>query len=373
MQPDKQLELGRFNVGSLEWAFSRFMFRNIGGGGRRRLWEKLIKMMGNDVQLLSAIDEIRDRRIKSGAKGDPETVALGAWGKSLRNGLRLSSAIEGWASPEEVMLISAGEESGRMALAMQSTIKLMEAKRAILSAVFAGLAYPVVLMLLAFAVTYLFGFKIVPSFTQAVHSDDWTGLARALMVISSFAQHYLWMVAVVVAALVVAFFATLSRFDGPTRVMLDRYPPYSVYRILQGSTWLIAVSALVGAGMRVELALQQLSRHGSSWLANRIEEALAEMRCGLNMGEALNRTGYGFPDPEIIDDLCVYSSLSGFEAALKHMADEWLHESVRRIKAKMSIVFGVSILSVGLYIAFLVTAMMQMQLQMSDMLQKSIR
>jgi type II secretory pathway component PulF len=374
MRPDgHQVEVGRFNPGSFEWAFSRFVFRNVDGNARRRLWEKLIKMMGNDVQLLQAIDEIRDRRIKSGAKNDPETVALGAWGKSLRNGMRLSSAIDGWASPEEVMLISAGEESGRMISAMQSTIQLMEAKRAILGAIIAGLAYPAVLLLMAFAVTYLFGFKIVPAFSHVARGDEWTGMARALINISWFAQNWLWLAAAISAGLVTVFFLTISRFDGAPRVYLDRFAPYSIYRILQGSTWLIAVSSLVGAGMRVEAALQQLSRHGSIWLSNRIEDTLAEMRCGMNLGEALRRTGFNFPDPEIIDDLCVYASLSGFEQSLKHLADQWLHESVSRIRAKMRGVFGVSILGVGGYIAFLVTGMMQMQLQMSDMLQKTIR
>ena len=368
----QEVEVGRFNASDFEWVTSRLLF-SLDGAGRRRLWLKLIKMMGNDVQMLQAIDEIRDRRLEAGQRSSPETMVLGAWGKSLRNGMRLSAAIQGWASPEEVMLISAGEESGRLSQAMASTIRLMEAKRAILGAVVSGLAYPFVLVLMAFAVTYLFGFKIVPAFASVARGDDWTGLARALMNIAWFAQHWLWLLALAALGLVLLFFGTLSRFDGAARVRLDRFPPYSIYRILQGSTWLIALSSLVSAGMRIDSAMQQLARHGSDWLANRLEAALSELRSGLDLGAALRKCGHGFPDPEIIEDLAVYASLSGFEHSLNMLANEWLEESVKRIREKMRAIFGVCILAVASYIAFLVTGMMQMQLQMSQALQHSIR
>lgn len=373
MRPrEHNVEIGRFNVGSFEWVTSRFLFK-LDGAGRRRLWQKLMKMMGNDVQMLQAIDEIRERRIENGGRGSPETVALGAWGKSLRNGMRLSAAIDGWASSEEIMLISAGENSGRLPQAMDSTVRLMEAKRAILGAVMAGLAYPLVLVIMGFAVTYLFGFKIVPAFASVARGDEWTGLARVMMSIASFAQNWLWAAIAVAFVFICAFFYSLPRLEGPLRITLDRFAPYNVYRILQGSTWLIALSSLVGAGMRIETALEQLARNGSDWLANRLEAALTEMRGGIDLGAALRKTGYGFPDPEIIEDLAVYASLSGFEHSLNTLATEWLAESVHRIRDQMRVVFGICILFVAGYIAFLVMGMMQMQLQMSDMLQKSLR
>ncbi len=172
------------------------------------------------------------------------------------------------------------------------------------------------------------------------------------------------------AALMVVFFTTLSRFDGPVRIWLDRYTPYSIYRIMQGSTWLIALAAMVEAGLRIEIALEQLSDSAGPWLKRRISACLAGMRSGRSMGEALARSGYEFPDREIIEDLGVYSSLSGFEEALAMLGREWLDESINQIEARMKVVFGVSLLCVGALIAFLVSGMMDMELQMSRAMQQ---
>jgi type II secretory pathway component PulF len=133
------------------------------------------------------------------------------------------------------------------------------------------------------------------------------------------------------------------------------------------------MSALVEAGLRIETALQQLSSTASPWLKTRIDACLRGTRSGLNVGESLARSGYEFPDREIIDDLGVYSSLSGFDVALSILGNEWLEESVAEIKERMGVVFGVSLLVVGLTIAFMVGGMMNMELQMSQLMQSGLR
>lgn len=356
-----------------EIAFAKFMFKHVESAGRRRLWLKLSKMIGNGVQILQAIDSIKNRRIAAGGKSHPETIALESWSVAIRNGARLSEAIREWVSTEEMMLISAGEQSGTIEAALASTARVMEARKQIKGAVFGGLAYPFVLMLMAFAVLYLFGFKIVPAFTRVLQHATWHGIAKAMINVSTFAQHWLWLIGPLFAALIVAFFFSLPRFDGPLRVRLDRYAPYSIYRVMQGSTWLIAIAALVEAGLRTEAALEQLSSTASPWLRRRLQECLAGMRSGRNMGEALARSGYEFPDREIIDDLGVYAALSGFDAALALLGREWLDESVERIEMQMKAVFGFSILLVGGVVAFMVGGMMEMQLQLAQMLQQSMR
>ncbi|MBP9713959.1 MAG: type II secretion system F family protein [Sterolibacterium sp.] len=362
--------MSAYSRNNLQTAYARFWFQNVDHAARRRLWLKLAKLIGNGVQILQAVESIRDRRIASGGKDDPETYALDAWSAAMKNGSRLSRAMDGWVTVEEMMLISAGEQSGTLESALRSAARVMEARKRISSAVYAGLAYPFVLMLMAIGVLFLFGFRIVPAFTNVMRGAEWHGLAKAMILLSDFARDWLWVAVPVVAALMVVFFTTLSRFDGPVRIWLDRYTPYSIYRIMQGSTWLIALAAMVEAGLRIEIALEQLSDSAGPWLKRRISACLAGMRSGRSMGEALARSGYEFPDREIIEDLGVYSSLSGFEEALAMLGREWLDESINQIEARMKVVFGVSLLCVGALIAFLVSGMMDMELQMSRAMQQ---
>ncbi len=364
-----------FDWHALELRATRALFR-LDSAARRRLWAKLAKLIGNGVQLLSALETLRDRRIASGGKSHPQSVALTAWAVAMRNGESLAHAIEHWVSVEEAMLVSAGEQSGTLERALRSAVQVMAARSRILSAVRSGVAYPAVLTAMAFAVLYLFGFKIVPAFQAAIPptaAASWHGLAAAMIAVALFARSWLWALAAVLAVLVTAFFASLARFNGPARVVLDRYPPYSIYRVLQGSTWLIALSALVEAGLRIENALESLAATGSPWLRRRLRACLAGMRSGHNLGEALAASGEGFPDREIIDDMSVYAALSGFDAAISMLGREWLDESVERIAAGMHVVFGAAILSVGALVAFMVGGMMNMELQLSQIFQQAVR
>lgn len=355
---------------NLEASFAKFWFKHVDHATRRRLWLKLAKLIANGVQILQAVDSIKDRRIAAGGKGEPETLALEDWSTAMRNGERLSSAMQNWVTTEEMMLISAGEQSGTLDTALLSAARVMEARKRISAAVYSGLAYPFVLVLMAIGVLFLFGFKIVPAFTSALQGAEWHGMARVMIIISNIAHDWLWLILPMFALLIVAFFMTMPRLDGPLRIKLDRYPPYSIYRVMQGSTWLIALSAMVEAGLRIEVALEQLAQNATPWLNRRIMACLSGMRSGYNMGDALARAGHEFPDREIIEDLGVYSSLSGFEEALSILGREWLDESVEQIESRMKIIFGVSLLLVGLLIAFLVSGMIAMELQMTEVMQQ---
>lgn len=348
-----------------ELKFAKFFFIK-NNTGRKKLWLKLAKLLGNGVPILNAIDSIRKRRIDAGSKGDPTTVALGYWSQSIQGGRRFSDAINGWASTEEMMIISAGEQSGKIEQALQSCCRFMEAKKEISGAVIGGLLYPAVLIMMAIGVLIMFSYKIIPAFTDVAPNAKWTGQAALMVDLADWTKN--WIVYVICAMIlsVIAFFWSLPRMDGKFRIVLDRHAPYSIYRVMQGSSWLISFSALIEAGTRMEDALQQIARYGSPWMKNRMQAILRNMRGGYQLGDALARTRNGFPDVEIIDDLGVYASLSGFDAALAMLGKEWIEESVKVIKERMKIVFAAAILFMGTIIAFMVSGLFAMQIQMSN-------
>jgi len=348
-----------------ELKFAKFFFAK-NNTGRKKLWLKLAKLLGNGVPILTAIESIRKRRIEAGGKGDPTTVALGNWAMAIQGGRRFSDAVNGWVSTEEVMIISAGEQSGKIEQALHSCCKFMEAKKEISGAVIGGLLYPAVLVMMAIGVMIMFSYKIIPAFTDVAPNAKWTGQAAMMVDLAEWTKNWIIYVIVFGVMSVLAFFWSLPRMDGKLRVTLDRYAPYSIYRIMQGSSWLISFAALIEAGTRMEDALQQISRYGSPWMKNRMQAILRNMRAGHNLGDALARTKNGFPDVEIIDDLGVYASLSGFDSALAMLGKEWIEESVKVIKERMKVVFAAAILFMGAVIAFMVSGLFAMQIQMSN-------
>jgi type II secretory pathway component PulF len=345
--------------------FARFMFY-INESNRLRLWRKLGKMINDGFPLLQAIEELRNRRKARRGEQHEEVVALSAWLQALNNGKRLSVAIQGWVSKEEELLILSGDESGSLDIALESVVSLMLAKRKITAAIRSGITYPGFLFALAFVVVYFFGFKIIPSFTRVVPNNTWYGMAHALILFCDFSRNWLWLVFSLVVGTIALFFYSLPRWDGALRSKLDRHAPYSIYRMQQGSSWLIGMAALVRGGVRMETAMEKVSSGATPWLKRRVIAALRSMRTGLPLGEALAATGYEFPDPEIIDDLVIYTRKSGSEESIKTLGEEWIVQAVEEIKLKMAIVFAGALFLVGSIIIFNVGGMISMQLQLQQ-------
>ncbi|EKD97349.1 MAG: hypothetical protein ACD_23C00965G0005 [uncultured bacterium] len=352
----------------IERKLNVYLFRS-DSKGRIKLWRKLSKLLSDGIAIIPALDELRGvRRTK-----DPTYMALNEWAAVMKNGKRFSDAALDWVTTEESMLLMAGDQAGALAQSMQSVIKVTKAKQSISSAVLNGIAYPTFLFILAFGVMYMFSNKIIPAFAKAARSDNWVGMARTMIDVSAFVQ--VWFVWIVIAAILLigALFISMPLWSGPSRTIFDRYPPYSIYRIQQGASWLIAMSALIQAGVRIESAMEQLMNKSSNWAKVRIYAALRAMKSGKTLGAALVQTRYEFPDREIISDIQIYANKSGFDEALRVIGDEWITESVERIQDMMRIVFSASLLFAGGVIAFMVSGMFAMQLQLSQLMQQAGR
>lgn len=354
------------NLEDFDAGYVRFRFK-LRTKVRQRVWRKLAKLLKDGIPMIAGLEEIRGLRRPKAA----ESIAIGEWIRSLENGAKLADAVRTWVSTEEYMLIMAGEQSGTLADTLTSVVTVAKAKSQIQGAVIGGIAYPAFILILAFVMLYYFGFKIIPAFTKVARGDSWTGVSRVMIDMSVFVRAWLPALIVGFCAGVVAFFYSLANWNSPVRVALDRFAPYSIYRVMQGSSWLIALAALVQAGVRLEVAIQQLGDGASAWARVRMDGALAGLRSGRNLGDSLERTGFEFPDREINADIRVYSTKSGFQEALRLIGNEWITESVERIQSLMGVVFIVTMLVVGGFILFLVAGLMGMMLQLAQIMQRS--
>lgn len=355
-------------MSDLNQAWAVFQFKS-DSQKRIRLWRKIGSMIDNGVPILAAIEELQKRAKTKGVK-HPDVIMFENWIGYLKRGERFSTAIEDWIPKGESMIIAAGEQSGDLIGAFNSAITLTVASKDIRGAVIGGVTYPLVLFGLAIGLMWLFGTQVIPQFSKLAGGDDskWTGLAQAAVKLSHFTQNYLIWVLIFVTTILALLIYSLPRWDGSLRIKADRFPPYSIYRLTSGASWLISLSALIKSGVKLEVALQKLSHNSGRWMRNRIAASLAGMRAGLQLGEALAQSGYNFPDEEIIDDLQVYAKLAGFDEALSILGKEWIEEGVTRIKKQMGVLKSIAILFVAVVIAVEAGGMFAMQSQLQTIM-----
>lgn len=349
--------------------FARFSIR-ADASARLRLWLKLSRLLNSGIPLLRALDNLHSRRLAYSGATDPLAMALSEWRAIVSNGQPLSHAVAEWVTDDERMLILSGEESGTLPDTLQSIGLVMNGKKRVRQAL-AGLIYPSFIGILVVAFVWYFGVFVMPQFTGLVASRgaQWQGSARVLVEVSAFVREWMLPVVILAVAGIVGMFSTLpywTKRASKLRIIFDRsVPPWSLYRLNAGTSWLISLAALVKSGMRMERALQQLAARANPWLKERIVATLRGLHSGLNLGDALSRSGYDFPDRELIDDIGIYADHGGVGEALDKLGRDWLEEAVDLIRSRVALLIVFAVLGMGLTIGGVVSGVMSMQSQMA--------
>ena len=357
----------------LKIALARWSFRQ-GMQARLRLWRKLGSLLANGVPILRALDELRIRRQQVNGPGHAEVIALARWSASIGNGGSLASAIRGWVSADEELLIHAGEQHGDMVSAFGRLEMVLTARSKIRRAVIGGIAYPAVLLVLLFVLLIFYAWKIIPVYEQVatLRGGRFDGLAGSLVWLAGATRDWAWLWIAGALASIALFFWSLPRWDGALSVRLDAWAPYALYRVMRGTAWMLALAALLGVGKRVEDALLALqSRQDGRWARTRNERCLAGIRRGLSLGAALQAARTGFPDREIIADILVYSKLKGMNEAVAVLATDLLETSLDSIQTQSLVMRNVGFLLVAAAVAWTTGGLIAMNLQMGRILSGS--
>lgn len=332
---------------------------------RVRTWKKLAMQARYGQPLKDSLRSLRDQ-----AQRRNPTLA-GIFGRILEhisNGHNLGTALTGFASPEEIMLIASGQKAGKLQDGLLMAAELLDARRKIVGAVASALTYPLFLLFLAASMLAVVSLYVMPELAQLSDPDKWTGFARGLYVVSAFTAS--WgglLMLVLLTGGCVALVLTLPLWTGPLRRLADRLPPWSMYRLTVGGVWLFTLATLMRSGMQLShiLHTQLASENTSPYLRERIMAINGQVGRGENIGEAMYLCGLDFPDRELIDDFRVFAGLPHFKDQLQDFARDWLQEGIAAIQRKarmLNIIFLLLIIGQMVLIAM---SVMDLQSQIS--------
>lgn len=333
---------------------------------RLKLYRKIASLMKNRFSLMDALDMLHDGASNGGKNpSEPLAIAIASWGRSLNNGMTFSDALKGWAPDRERLMLSVGDFSD-LESALMNLIKVTEGSTKMIRPIVGAITYPAFLTMMSVLIIYAIGVYMVPPMIDAAPTVVWRGMARDLVDLSAWIKDN-WLIAFASLPVTMAvIYFTIGIWTGKIRAFFDNIPPWSLYKVFTGISWLLALSALVKGGTPVSTALRALRRDASRYLKERIDKTLVYVNNGDNLGQALAKTGLDFPDREIIGDLKIYSELDNFEEALDKLANDWLEESVYMIEEKAGVLNMAALLSIGGVIAWAVMGTFEMQDQITS-------
>ena len=333
---------------------------------RLKLYRKIASLMKNRFSLMDALDMLHDGASNGGKNpSEPLAIAIASWGRSLNNGMTFSDALKGWAPDRERLMLSVGDVSD-LESALMNLIKVTEGSTKMIRPIVGAITYPAFLTMMSVLIIYAIGVYMVPPMIDAAPTVVWRGMARDLVDLSAWIKDN-WLIAFASLPVTMAvIYFTIGIWTGKVRAFFDNIPPWSLYKVFTGISWLLALSALVKGGTPVSTALRALRRDASRYLKERIDKTLVYVNNGDNLGQALAKTGLDFPDREIIGDLKIYSELDNFEEALDKLANDWLEQSVYMIEEKAGVLNMAALLSIGGVIAWAVMGTFEMQDQITS-------
>lgn len=329
--------LATVSAGGLEVTVSKLYLKLL-PGARYRIYRMLARLIDAEIDSRTALDFIYAVLSNDGKNpGELGAVAVRHWIAAHREHGRLSDTLDGWVPTPEVLLIEAGERSGRFSEALGVMLRLNDKVSTIRAQVIGKLTYPVSMALMLAGVIFFLSTQFVPPLV-AIHGDrPWSGEAGQAIGFLKWAR---WGVPLTVAGLVclaLGVSLTLGRFRGPIRTILDVVPPWSVHRVVSGTGFLAAVIVLMESGRGLVEALDLARLGAAPYLAVKIDKIRAAMREGEDFGAALLKTGDQFPDRELIKEIQIFDRIGRLDEGLLNIAETWMTDATVRVNGQISI------------------------------------
>lgn len=328
---------------------------------RINLYEKLKAYTEEEFPIYDSLVKFKNRYDK---KKDFRGLIIKEWLSNMEHGNSFSKAIKGWIPESELNLISAGEEGKGIEKGLYEAIRFAKSSEKIKKAIINNAQYPITLLLVISIFIAMFSVQIAPTYLKILPLEKWPDLGRYFYYVSSFLLNNWYIMIAILFGLSYATIKTLGTWVGPTREFFDKIPPWSIYKVYQGCSFLIGLTSMMQSGTPLNDALKKIKNVSSKWTSGYIEDMLKNLkRGGRNFGQHLN---VGLLDEETSGDVIDYSELGKFEEAVYAIGEKNLIDSIEKIEKRMAIIKNVMIVFVGIVVGIVYYTSVQLNAEIAE-------
>jgi type II secretory pathway component PulF len=339
---------------------------------RVKFYSKLISAIHNGRNLYEVLKFLLDRYSEKNPK-DPKAVAMRVFISKMDERSKLSYTLQGWVSNEEIAIIDAGEESGELVDSLELAKNIIINQKKMKATLVKSLTYPFILVNVAIGVLFFLGNYVIPQITESMgNPETWEGVARSLYDVSLFVQSkdfYIMIGGLLLMSVVIFKTMASDWFNSPVRKYFDKVPPWSIYRDMQGAAFMISLSSMIKAGIKMHDSLIRMANNSSPWTKNRIRKIIHAQKSGHpNIGDALYATKQNFPDEETIYDVIFYQSSGNLDEILEKIGQENLDRTLKNLEVTSGRINAVALMFIISLVIWIVVGVMGIQEQITSQL-----
>lgn len=240
----------------------------------------------------------------------------------MADGVRFERAIAFWVPSQESALIEASSHD--VAVACEVVTKFAENMMSIKSALVGALTYPVVMVFVLIGSLLSFSEFVLPLMVKLSPPQNWPPMAQNLYTMTTFIHNNLILLSVGLIVLTVTSIASLSRLTYmPIRTILDKLPPWNIYKPYTATTFLIALASMLKTGSSFNNAVHKMGVTATPYLMHFLKKIVIRLSAGSGFGESLV---IGLFEGNLLISLTVFATTNNLEKGIKFLADENLEE-----------------------------------------------
>lgn len=269
-------------------------------------------------------------------KGRPAACAATAWLDALERSESFDVAVRGWVPAAEQLLFT-GRSEGKRVAALRQAAELAERAGQLRKAIVGNMFYPMVLAILAVWMIWLMGTQIIPVLADARPGASWRGVGAHLITASRLLDQWGAVILAAIVGLLVAVMASLPRWITWPRRWLDmNLPPWSIYRVVQETSFLMALAAQMQSGVSIDEAIKELGDAAPAWLRSRLHAILEHLEGGDSLADAMELAANAFPSGDIVGQIGIFERSGNLTDRMPALARNRVARAVARIQVQMS-------------------------------------
>lgn len=318
--------------------FKRMQF---GGKAQLAFLEDFYVLVNDGVPANRAIEMMA--QVTTGISHD---VALSI-GHKISEGQPLADGMQEWFSTNIVEIIRVGEEGGVLVETLKSAINTLTQQSGALGALIGAVTYPIIVIVLACGIIVYLANSVFVQFKEIKPIEQWPQAGRDLVNYATIIQSWWWLVILFIVATVFIFRYLMANYVGELRPLLDKIPPFSLYKRFVASRLLETLGLLVANGVVFKNALKVMQYQATPYMASHL--LMMEHLLGMGKGNISDVLETGLIADADIFRLRVVAEVKGFEHALIRMGVRGSAQNIK-VVGLIAKIAGGALLVVGAYL-----------------------
>lgn len=278
--------------------------------------------------------------------GISREVAI-AIGHKISEGQPLADGMQDWFAVNVVEIIRVGEEGGVIVETLKSAINTLTQHSGAMGSLIGAITYPLMVITLACVIIVYLDNSVFIQFKEIKPMNQWPQAGRDLVNYAQIIQGWWWLVILIIIGIIFALRYVMANYVGELRPLLDKIPPFSLYRRFAASRLLETLGLLVANGVVFKNALKVMQYQSNPYLTSHL--LMMDHLLGMGKGNIADVLHTGLISESDVLRLRVVAEVKGFEHGLIRMG---LRGSVQNIKVVNIIakITGGTLLVVGAYL-----------------------